>query len=70
MFLKPTPPPFDPIEWLDKPFAEKARLVCQAWAMQGYGAPIIVYLAYLVKIALYVLGWVYFASFGEYWRGS
>jgi hypothetical protein len=63
MFLKPIPPPFDPLEWLEKPFPEKARLVCTAWAMQGYGAPIIVYLAYVLKIVLYVLGWAYFASF-------
>jgi hypothetical protein len=63
VFLKPIPPPFDPLEWLEKPFSEKARLVCQAWAMQGYGAPIVVYLAYVLKILLYVLGWAYFAGF-------
>lgn len=63
MFLKPIPPPFDPLEWLEKPFSEKARMVCQAWAMQGYGAPVVVYLAYVVKILLYVLGWAYFVSF-------
>src|SRR5439155_1144403 len=41
MFLSPIKPPYDPLEWAAKPFAEKSRLVCAAWAMQGYGAPVI-----------------------------
>ena len=32
-------------------------MVCEAWAMQGYGTPLAVYAVYAVKIALYVLGW-------------
>ncbi len=32
-------------------------MVCQSWAEQGYGTPGAVYLAYVVKIGLYVAGW-------------
>jgi hypothetical protein len=63
VFLKPIPPPYDPLEWAKRPFAEKSRLVCSAWAMQGYGTPIAVYFLYLFKIALYVYGWLFFCSF-------
>jgi hypothetical protein len=38
-------------------------MVCNAWAMQGYGTPIAVYLVYAVKIALYVGGWLAFCGF-------
>ncbi len=58
MFLKPLAPPYDPLEWRQKPFAERARMVCRAWAMQGYGTPLAIYLAYALKIALYAGGWV------------
>jgi hypothetical protein len=61
-FFAPTPPPYDPIAFQTKPFQERARLVCGAWAMQGYGSPIGVYVAYLIKIALYVAGWVFFCT--------
>jgi hypothetical protein len=33
-------------------------MVCEAWAMQGYGTPMAVFLVYAVKIALFVGGWV------------
>jgi hypothetical protein len=61
-FFAPTPPPYDPIAFEKQPFEERARLVCEAWAMQGYGSPIAVYLAYLLKIALYIIGWVLFCG--------
>jgi hypothetical protein len=63
MFLKPIPPPYDPLEWAKKPFAEKCSLVCNSWAMQGYGTPLGVYLVYAFKIAAYVAGWFLFCSF-------
>lgn len=49
-----TPTPYDPIEWMGKPFTERARLACQAWALQGYAAPVGIYLVYLFKVAFYV----------------
>lgn len=63
-FPEPTPPPYDPLKWQKLPFPEKCRLVCQAWALQGYGTPIPVYGIYIVKILLlYVGGWCFFCSF-------
>ncbi len=55
--LDPTPPPYDPLEWARLPFEPRGRQVCQAWAVQGYGAPIAVHAAYLLKILLFVAGW-------------
>jgi hypothetical protein len=62
-FMKPTPTPYDPLEWVKKPFAERGRMVCEAWALQGYGTPVAVFLAYLFKIVLYVAGWIAFCRF-------
>ncbi len=33
------------------------RMASEAWAIDGYGAPLAIYLLYLIKAALYVLGW-------------
>lgn len=63
--LDPTPPPYDPIEWLKKPFAERGRLVCEAWALQGYGTPTYVFVIYALKVALYVWAWTFFCSFSQ-----
>jgi hypothetical protein len=60
--LDPTLPPYDPIAWQRAPFAERGRMVCEAWAMQGYGAPSGVFLLYALKVALYVGGWVAFCA--------
>ena len=32
-------------------------MVCQAWALQGYGAPLTIYGLYLLKIFFFVLAW-------------
>ena len=37
--LDPTPPPYDPIAWQQRPLDERGRMVCEAWAAQGYGTP-------------------------------
>lgn len=57
-FLAPTPPPYDPIAWVRLPFRARARAVCEAWALQGYGTPLGAYAFYGVKLALYVGGWL------------
>lgn len=49
-----TPTPYDPMEWITKPFTERARLACQAWATQGYAAPVGIYLVYIFKVFFYV----------------
>jgi len=63
VLFRPIPPPYDPLEWVKKPFAERSRMVCCAWAMQGYGTPLAVYLVYALKVAAYVYGWTFFCSF-------
>ena len=62
-FLRPTPPPYDPLTWAKMPFAERGRMVCEAWAMQGYGAPTGVLALYALKVAAYIGGWIAFCSF-------
>src|SRR5882672_2349659 len=60
--LSPLRPPYDPLEWLRKPFAERGRMVCEAWALQGYGTPIGAYALHVVKIGLYVGAWMLFVG--------
>ncbi|MBX7167060.1 MAG: DUF3556 domain-containing protein [Pirellulales bacterium] len=60
--LKPTPLPYDPLEWVKLPFRERAQQVCRAWALQGYGAPLAIYFVYALKIAAYIGAWIYFCS--------
>ena len=60
--LDPTPPPYDALEWAKKPLGERGRMVCEAWALQGYGAPAGVYAMYALKAALYVGGWLLFCG--------
>ena len=61
--LDPVAPPYDPLEWAKKPFAEKSRMVCSSWALQGYGTPLGVYALYALKIVLYAAGWWFFCGF-------
>lgn len=61
--MRPTLPPYDVHEWRQKPFPERARMVCESWAMQGYGTPLVIHLAYLVKILLLYFGpWLLWCS--------
>lgn len=60
--LSPKSPDFDLTDWLTRPYSERVRMMCQTWAMQGFGAPSAVYLFYVVKIALYVGGWLLFCA--------
>jgi hypothetical protein len=61
-FVRPSPVPYDPLVWAKLPLAERGRQVCAAWALQGYGAPLAIYLVHVVKLGLYVAGWVGFCS--------
>jgi hypothetical protein len=61
--LDPTPPPYDPLQWVELPLEERGRQVCEAWALQGYGAPMLVYVAYALKMVGYVAAWGFFCSF-------
>jgi len=61
--LAPTAPPYDPLEWEKKPFPEKCRMVCEAWALQGYGSPTSALVLYALKIVFYVGMWSVFCGF-------
>ena len=61
--LAPQDLPFDIADWKKQDFATRVRMLCEAWATQGYGAPVSVYSFYLLKIGLYVWMWIYFCSF-------
>lgn len=61
--LRPTPPPYDPLQWVKLPLAQRGRMVCQAWALQGYGAPLAVYALYALKVLFYIGMWIVFCSF-------
>jgi hypothetical protein len=58
--LDPIAPPYDALEWAKQPFADKSRLVCRSWALQGYGTPLAVYALYALKVAAYAGGWCFF----------
>ncbi|HEX4418909.1 MAG TPA: DUF3556 domain-containing protein [Kofleriaceae bacterium] len=61
--LRPAPVPYDALAWAKRPFPERARMVCEAWALQGYGTPPAIYLLHIFKIALYIGVWVVCCSF-------
>jgi hypothetical protein len=61
--LQPTPPPYDPLDWLTRPLAERGRMVCESWAMQGYGTPLGVFGFYGLKVLFYIWAWSFFCSF-------
>ena len=55
-FFQPSPPPVPYEEWRRLPHLERIKPLAQDWALNGFGTPSFVYLLYLVKIAVYVLG--------------
>ena len=63
--LQPRLPAYDVSEWRSWPFETRVRTVCQSWAMDGYGTPLLVYAAYVLKIVAWVAGWVLFCTFTE-----
>ncbi len=54
---------FDPTEWPKKDFTERVRVGTNAYVLQGIGYPLAAYLFHAVKLALFVLGWMFFCSF-------
>ena len=67
--LQPLPPPYDPLAWVRLPLGERGRMVCEAWALQGYGTPLAVYLAYAVKVLFYIGVWAFCCSFSADYTG-
>ena len=64
-FLNPLPLPYDFQEWKKLSYKERAKKVCQTWAVQGYGSPLSVAIFYLIKIVFYVLMFFWFCSFSN-----
>jgi hypothetical protein len=62
-WLRPTPTPYDPLAWVTWPLARRGREACQAWALDGYGTPLLIYMVYVLKVGAYVGGWWWFCSF-------
>lgn len=75
--MKPTALPYDYDEWKTLPYPDRIKKVCQAWATQGFGAPLFAPLFYVLKISFYVWMWTVFCSYstelggretiGEWW---
>lgn len=61
--LKPQPFPFDFDQWKQEPFHIRTRMLCEAWALQGFGAPPTVILFYVLKIFFFIGMWIWFTSF-------
>src|SRR3954470_23454903 len=55
-FMQPSPPPFALAEWRAKPYLTRLKLNCQDWAVNGFAPPDAVYVLYIVKLVVYVLG--------------
>ena len=55
-FLTPSPPPFDMEEWKRQPFLTRLKANAQDWAVNGFGTPGVVYVLYIVKLAIYLVG--------------
>lgn len=61
--LHPTLPPYDPLQWVALPLPERGRMVCQSWALQGYGSPLAAYVLYALKVVFFIGAWVFFCGF-------
>jgi len=55
--------PFDPAVWSKKGFTERVRVGAQAYLVGGMGYRIRDYAFHAVKLALFVLGWIFFCRF-------
>jgi Transmembrane protein of unknown function (DUF3556) len=55
-FFQPAPPPLPYEEWRRLSHLERIKPLAQDWALNGFGTPYFVYLLYVVKIVVYVLG--------------
>ncbi|MDW8251369.1 MAG: DUF3556 domain-containing protein, partial [Myxococcales bacterium] len=60
--LDPMPTPYDPLEWAKQSLEERGRMACEAWALQGYGTPLAVFLFYGGKIVFYIGVWALFCA--------
>ena len=61
-FASPTLPDLDVDRWRALPRAERTKALQQHWALNGFGTPYAIYLLYILKIGLYILGGLAFAA--------
>lgn len=61
-FLKPAEPDFDVEEMMRAPVEQRLRTMSASWVLRGFGAPGVVYLFYVLKLGLYVGGFLAFAA--------
>ncbi len=55
--------PFDLEEYKKKPFHEKVKMACQAYVLQGFGAPISIPLYHAAKMGLFIWIWLLFCEY-------
>lgn len=55
--LRPKLPDYDIAGWRAQPLAQRLRMVCAAWALDGYGTPLAIYVLYALKIVAFVAVW-------------
>lgn len=63
MAIDKTSDPFDPETWSAKGFTERVHLGAQAYLVGGMGYRVRDYTFHAVKLALFILGWIFFCSF-------
>jgi hypothetical protein len=49
-FIKPSPQPVPPAEFLRLPFLERMRILSQNWAVDGFGTPRMLHVVYILKM--------------------
>ena len=67
--ISPQALPFEYEAWKQEPFHTRVKMLCHAWAIQGYGAPVSVYIFYILKIAFYIGMWIFFCTFSRRYGG-
>jgi hypothetical protein len=55
-FIQPSPPPIDMEEWKGLPHLARLKPLAQDWGVNGFGTPYAVYLLYVVKLVVFVVG--------------
>ena len=56
--MSPEQPHYDLAEFRTLPYHDRVRLACLDWVHCGFGAPTSAYLFYLLKIGLWIGGWI------------
>jgi Transmembrane protein of unknown function (DUF3556) len=60
--IKPDLPDLDLEAWAAQPEPQRVRAMCESWAMQGFGAPLVAYAFYVFKVLAYVAVWILLVS--------